>query len=58
LKRGASKESPNSEIGRLLVCLGDFLSLPCGEQMRQNPPRVKYWEIIADKLNSLNEAQL
>ena len=27
------------------------LSLLCGEQKRQNPPRVKYWEIIADNLS-------
>ena len=35
-----------------------FLSLLCGERNRQNPPRVKCWAVIADKLNSLNEAQL
>jgi hypothetical protein len=27
------------------------LSLLRGEQKRQNPPRVKYWEIIADNLS-------
>ena len=28
------------------------MSLPCGEQKRQNPARVKrYWEIIADNLS-------
>jgi hypothetical protein len=27
-----------------------ILSLPCGEQKRQNPP-VKYWELVADKLS-------
>jgi len=25
--------------------------LLCGEQKRHNPPRVKYWEIIADNLS-------
>ena len=28
-----------------------ILSLPCGEQRRQNPAPVKYWEIIADNLS-------
>jgi len=28
-----------------------ILSLLCGEQKRQNLPRVKYWEIIADNLS-------
>ncbi len=28
-----------------------ILSLLCGEQKRQNPPRVMYWEIIADNLS-------
>jgi hypothetical protein len=28
-----------------------ILALPCGEQKRQNPRRVKYWEIIADSLS-------
>ena len=28
-----------------------ILSLPCGEQKRQNAPGVKYWEIIADNLS-------
>jgi hypothetical protein len=27
------------------------LSLLCGAQKRQNPPRVNYWEIIADNLS-------
>jgi hypothetical protein len=27
------------------------LSLLCGDQKRQNPARVKYWEIIADNLS-------
>jgi hypothetical protein len=26
--------------------------LLCGEQNRQNPPRVKFWEIIADRLHA------
>jgi len=28
-----------------------ILALPCGEQKRQNPRRVKYLEIIADNLS-------
>jgi len=28
-----------------------FLWLLCGEQKSQNPPHVKYWEIIADNLS-------
>jgi hypothetical protein len=28
------------------------LSLLCGDQKRQSPARVKYWEIIADKISA------
>ena len=28
------------------------MSLPCGEQKRQNSRGVKYWEIIADNLKT------
>jgi hypothetical protein len=28
-----------------------ILSLPCREHKRQDPQRVKYWEIIADNLS-------
>ena len=45
-------------VSRVIASVHTILSLLCGEQTRQNPPRVKYWEIIAYKLNSLNEAQL
>ncbi len=31
-------------------CANEILPLLCREQKRQNPPSVKYWEIIADKL--------
>jgi hypothetical protein len=31
-------------------CVSITFSLPSGEQKRQNPTRVKYWEIIADSL--------
>jgi hypothetical protein len=27
------------------------LSLPCEEQNKHNPPRMKYWEIIGDNLS-------
>jgi len=33
--------------------LNIILSLPCGEQKRHNPARMKYWEIMADNLSCL-----
>jgi hypothetical protein len=39
-----------SVVARVIAPVHNALSLRCGEQKRQNPPRVKYWEMIADKL--------
>ena len=41
----------------MIVCLGDFCHCRV-ESKTAESARVKYWEIIADNLNSLNEAQL
>jgi hypothetical protein len=35
----------------LVFLIHIILPLPCGEQKRQNPRSVKYWEIIADNLS-------
>ena len=40
-----------SVVARLIVPVYIILSLPCGRGKRQNPARVKYWEIIADNLS-------
>jgi hypothetical protein len=37
-------------LASVIAAVHIILSLPCGVQKRQNPPRVKYWEIIADNL--------
>ena len=38
-------------VGRVIATVHIILSLPCGEQKKQNAARVKrYWEIIADNL--------
>jgi hypothetical protein len=39
-------------VARVIAPVDITLSLPCGEQKRQNAARVKrYWEIIADNLS-------
>src|SRR5439155_15734772 len=38
-------------LTRVIAPVHIILSLLCGEQKRRNPPRVKYWEIIADNLS-------
>ena len=40
-----------SSVARVNAPVHITLSLPCVEQKRQNPPGVKYWEIIADNLS-------
>ena len=35
----------------MVIQVYPVLSLPCGEQKKQNAWRVKYWEIIADNLH-------
>jgi uncharacterized protein YfaQ (DUF2300 family) len=39
------------KVARVIASVYIILSLPCGEQNRQNLARVKYWEIIADNLS-------
>jgi len=40
-----------SVVARVIAPVRIILSLMCGEKRRQNPPRVKYWEIIAGNLS-------
>jgi hypothetical protein len=47
---GENHPLPVSKLACLLVRL-NHLSLPCGEQKRQNPASVKCWEIIANRLS-------
>jgi len=39
------------KVARVIASVYIILSLPCGEQNRQNLARVKYWEIMADNLS-------
>jgi len=39
------------KVVRIIATVHIISSLPCGDQKRQNPPGVKYWEIIADNLS-------
>jgi hypothetical protein len=53
---GDSAAALNSETiptiaARVIAPAYITLSLPCGEQKRQNPALMKYWEIVADNLS-------
>ena len=39
------------KVVRVIATVHIISSLLCGEQKRQNPSRVKYWEITADNLS-------